>query len=253
MHPCTVMQGLQTCDSGWESWLSSQNRHPIHFQNSKPVSSASKIIPWFLSMIFVLLLEQAVTVYIFNELCYWRSAMDRLTAHTWSAGRLLLPRRCQMKSQTPETFIFTWMKRVTCGRVGSPTTPTSKSSPLKVRTIYCFSNQERMKFHCTYVYTLSHATHLFVQHSCCGKVLHHTVIDTWTFFYRYTKYEFLLPSFTVTASQTEHSERLHGDCHDHRGCQLQRPGSVKWADLQDSERCGYPEHGIACQGERLLL
>lgn len=166
MHPCTVMQWLQTGDSGWESWLSSQNRHPIHFQNSKPaVSSASKIIPWFyLSFFFfrkrVFLLERTVTVYIFNELCYWRSAMDRLTAHIWSAGRLLLPRRCQMKSRTLERFLFTWMKRITCGAVGSPTMPTSKSSPLKMRTIYCFSNPERMKFHCMYVY------------------------DIWTFFHR---------------------------------------------------------------------
>lgn len=239
MHPCTVIQGLQTGDSGWESWLSSQNRHPIHFQNSNPaVSWASKIIPWFYLWFFfvkgVLLLEQAGTVYIFNGLCYWRSAMDRLTAHIWSAGRLLLPRSCQMKSRTPERFLFTWMKRVACGAVGSRTTPTSKSSPLKMRTIYCFSNQERMKFHCMYVYTLSHASHLFVQPSCCGKILHNTVTDTWTFFYCIQSTNLFFPSFTVTASQTEHSEQLHGDCHDHRGCQLQRPGSVKWADLQDS-------------------
>lgn len=89
-----------------------------------------------------------------------------------------------MKSRTPERFLFTWMKRVTCGTVGSPTTPTSKSSPLKMRTIYCFSNQERMKFHCMYVYTLSHTSHLFVQPGCCGKIVHNTVIDTWTFFCR---------------------------------------------------------------------
>lgn len=53
-------------------------------------------------------------------------------------------------------------------------------------------------------------------------------------FLPYTKYKFVLPSFTVTASQTEHGEQLHGDCDDHRGRRLQRPGSVKWADLQDS-------------------
>lgn len=119
--------------------------------------------------------------------------MDRLTALTWSAGRLLLPRRCQMKSRTPERFLFTWMKRVSCGTVGSPTTPTSKSSPLKTRTMYCFSSQERMKSHCMYVYTLSHASHLFVQPSCCGKILHNTVIDTWTFFYRIQRTNLFYP------------------------------------------------------------